>query len=638
MIVTAQRRTENVQKTPIALTVVTGEDIEKRAQVNLADVLSTTPAVQVSGNAGGGQVYIRGVGSNNDVVYGNPAVNLNIDGIYQQQTSTVLSAMYDIERVEVLRGPQGTLYGRNATGGSINVITKDPSTDRFEAGASVLLGNYEHIRVQGMFNAPLSDSWAIRGAISFNDRDGYSNAGSDARYVSMRLKSLFEVSPDVRIMLAARYLDEWGAPAASVEAPLSARDDPWQSNYLLGVHRADALGFDATADFTTGIGVLTAQYGHVESSRWDNRQLAGGTTSFAYDENQDSLELRFASKAESPVSWVLGAFYLQSEQNRFTRENRIGGTTVGAAPVNALVETGAVFGQVTVPITDAFRVTGGARYTKETKKQRYSANPQYTYEDDAVTWKAGVEFDLAPRSMLYGGISSGYKAGGFGEDPASLPYSAEHVTAYNIGIKNRFFDNKLQLNAEAFYYDYKDYQASYPLLIGGVFYFLTRNAGEATVKGFEIEADAALSGNDTLRVSVSHLDARFGDFRYTDLTGPRDFSNLRMPNTPLWSGDISYEHRFDLANGGNVTAGLSSHLSLSYWTTGERTLDSEQPSYTRTDLNLAYNAPDGRWSIAGYVRNLENEAVRVFGLANPTQRRLLLAAPRTFGMVGTVKF
>lgn len=638
IIVTAQRRSENLQKTPLAITAVSGEQIERRVQVNLADVLSNTPSVQVQANAGGGQVYIRGVGSNNDTVYGNPAINLNIDGVYQQQTATVLTGMFDVERIEVLRGPQGTLYGRNATGGSVNIITRDP-TDQFEGQVSALYGNYDHIRLQGMVNLPVTSDWAVRAAVSYNDRDGYaSSGGSDSRYVSMRLKSLFTPTDNVRLVLAARYTNEWGAPAASYPAPLSARDDPWETEYRRGIHEGEAFGLDGQMDWTTGIGVVTAQLAHVESSRWDNRQLVGGVTSFDYDENQNSAELRIASLPESSVSWVAGLYYLNSDQHRGQRPNEIGGTAIGAAPVVANIQTSAAFGQVTIPLASTIRATLGGRYTRETKKQRYSTNPRFTYDDDAFTGKAGLEWDLAAQSMLYGGISTGYKAGGFGEDPSTLPYKPEKVTAYNIGLKNRFFGNRLQLNVEAFYYDYANYQASFPLLIGGVFYFITRNAGEATIKGFEVETDFALTKNDKLRVAASYLDGQFGTFAYTDITGLRDFSGLTMPNAPRWSGDVSYEHRFDLGNGGDITAGVTSHLSTSYWTTVERTLDSRQPSFTRTDLNLAYNAPEGRWSLAGYVRNLENEPVRILGLANPTARRLMLGAPRTYGVVLSAKF
>ena len=222
VVVTAQRREENVQRTAIAITAISGQDIVKRGDTSLDAVLAATPSVQIQGNSSGAQVYVRGIGSNNDPVYGNPAVNLNIDGVYQQQPAAVTGGMYDIARVEVLRGPQGTLYGRNATGGSINVITNDPS-DGFAGSGSIQLGNYSQKRVEGMVNAPVTDTLAVRVAFTSERRDGYlSNGDSDADSIAARLKILYKPSDDLRLLVGASYIDEKGSPQGSVPAPISS--------------------------------------------------------------------------------------------------------------------------------------------------------------------------------------------------------------------------------------------------------------------------------------------------------------------------------------------------------------------------------------------------------------------------------
>lgn len=165
VIVTAQRREESLQKTPISITAISGADLLAREVTSIDSALRDVPGVVIQGNANGGGVYIRGIGSGQDSAIGGPAVNLNFDGIYQQQPELPMASIYDLERVEVLRGPQGTLYGRNATAGSINIITANPQ-DHFEAAGTVGLGNYNLLHTEGMVNVPLNDAIAVRAAMS----------------------------------------------------------------------------------------------------------------------------------------------------------------------------------------------------------------------------------------------------------------------------------------------------------------------------------------------------------------------------------------------------------------------------------------------------------------------------------------
>ena len=407
---------------------------------------------------------------------------------------------------------------------------------------------------------------------------------------------------------------------------------------MQGIHTLTSWTVYGQLGLSTPLGDLTVLPAHVESHQADNRQLLGNVTAFNYGEIQDSIEARLASKPGSTLTWVAGLYYLVSDQARDQGENRIGGVLQTAERVESTTTTRAAFGQATYPITDALRLTAGLRYTSDKKAQAYAGGPEYSKTKTSVSFKAGLEYDLAEASMIYANVSNAYKAGGYGEDPSASQYEPEKLTAYQFGSKNRFFDNRLQVNLEAFYYDYKQYQVGFPLIINGVFTMVTRNAGSATVKGLEAELNYKLSRADTVRFNVSRLDGKFGDFSYTDLSGLRDFSGLVMPNAPRWAGDIGYEHRFDLPGGGDVTASLNTHVSARYQTTVERTTDAEQPAYARSDAAVAYTPQDGKWTIRAYVKNIENEPVRVLGLETPFASRAILGAPRTYGAVFSVKF
>jgi iron complex outermembrane recepter protein len=649
IIVTAQRHSENVQHAAVAITALSGSALRDEAKNSIAAAIQTAPSVVIQGNANGAQIYVRGVGSNADSQVGDSAVNLNVDGVYQQETEVPTSLMFDVDRIEVLRGPQGTLYGRNSTAGAINVITTDPSLDRLGGYATLQGGNYAGIHSEAAVNVPVSDTVAVRGAFASERHDGYlSNGNDDADIKAGRLKLLYKPSSDLRVVVAGDYMHSDGHDVGTVVAPLSSHS-PWDSDKPQGYLRIDAWNVRAQADYTTNVTDLTLLASHSFFSKDEASVLLGLPGAGDHRTGrQDSVEFRAASPAESAIKWVGGLYYYNGMEWRQTVAEPVSYELEAAGDPEmraAGTSSWAAFANITVPVAEHVRATGGLRYTDDEKSARYfysDASEGTIYSSKhwhSLTYKGEIEADLAQSSLLYAEISSGFKAGGYVQQYPVVTYNPEKITAFEIGSKNRFFDNKVQLNLSGFYYKYHDYQASYADIIDGGFVFTTVNASSADIYGLEAETKFKLSSNDTLGANFAYLHSKFGYFVYTSvLSGTVDHSYETLPNSPKETVDFNYEHQFHLSNQGLITAHIDTHISSGYWVTVERTLDSYQQTFTRSNAFISYTPAGQAWTARLFVRNLENTPVRTLAQANPNYSVLMLAAPRTYGGSLTVHF
>ncbi len=702
--VTAEKRTENVQKTPISITAINGDKITDLAQATLSSVLQDVPALEIQKSPQGGQIYIRGVGTNGDSNWVDPTVALTLDNVYSGRAESVFGAMYDVDRVEVLRGPQGTLYGRNATGGSINVITKDPDTNKFSGDVNLGGGNYSLWHIDGAVNVPINDKSAFRIAFLREHRDGFfSNGGRESNPIAARGKFLFDPTDKLSMLLTMDYyhtknLDNTTVPNPHTGGPpfmdwQTDPDDPW---YVDPVHPADqkedtfktaSLKVDYTLDWATV--TLIPAYSH--SNRWVYTDLIGGlmnptappwtplaklpdTDKSTMIEDQYTFEGRLTSLDTSPIKWVFGTYYLDSKNQPSTAApalNDSGFVTYGnQRPLTSI----AVFGQATYPVNDQFRVTGGLRYTHDKKSVENGIRSttvggydsgliKYTNSYSSTTFKLGAEYDLAPASMLYAQIASGYKSGGF--STTAFPpktYEPEKLMAYEIGSKNRFADGRIQVNAEAYLYDYNHYQVQYalngmsplpsayqPSGVDTYFAQYVLNAETGRNYGVDLDLEALITQNDKVDMSFSYQHARYGKLVLTDLNlppgadmsilGPNnslDLTDTQVAMTPTKSGTLGYQHTFDLSNGGLITAHAQIKYSDGYWASIEKYWeDSWQKSYHTTDANISYTSPGSSWMINCWIKNIENDwhKTMMFPLW-----RYMISDPRTFGATLTFKW
>lgn len=654
IVVTANRRNQAIEKTAAAITVITGSDITSQAKNTVGDILQAVPGVELRQTNSGGGVYIRGIGSSNNPTYGDPSVGLYVDGIYQQQSSPVVSSMFDIDRVEVLRGPQGTIYGRNANGGAVNILTNDP-VFAFKSRLALQVGNYGELRGDAVVNTPINNDVAIRMAIMSERHNGYlSNGDSDADAIAARAKLLYAPMAALKIVLTADYRHEGGQGGGTVKAPLSSRDDPWETSFVPGRNDVRVWSASAKASYTFDWATLSLLSAYQDYWKWQNKTDDGvESNSNISSEKMISNELRLQSPADSQTQWQIGAYQLRLDQ----RDNDLAPNFLAGLPTKSypdmvtlfgrgITNSFAIYGQATIPIVEGVRFTAGGRYTHDKRtavylyhiqSQGFTGDPD-TYRKgwNSFTYKGQLEADLSSNTMMYGGISTGYKAGGFDIAYPPNPYRPEKLTAYQAGLKGQFFDRALRVNVEAFHYDYKDYQFSYPGFSSlGVVAFLTTNAARARVNGVELEATAKVSRHDQINVSASYLHSKFVSFVFTDIGGTNDYSRTAMPNSPEWKGLIGYEHSWDLRSDARLSFRAESEFSDGYLVTAGGDSNSNQRSFRRSNAFLNYTASNDRWRLGLYVRNIENVAV-VTAAGTLQQAILKLQAPRTFGFVFTL--
>lgn len=449
IVVTAQRREENLQRAALAVSAVSSEEL---AKANIADVTSLSKLVPslVVQPATGTSVgfYLRGVGATVGNAFTENPVAFNFGPVYIARPAALFGTFYDLERVEVLKGPQGTLYGRNATGGAINVIPRAPRLGQFGTDLSLEVGNYESIRTQAAVNLPLGDSAALRLATQLTDRQGYLSDGyDDENGQAARASLLVEPTERLSVTVVGDYFKQGGRGPGGVlvPGPLVPNAPPVDDRIggadprsiaalrvafpqlinpgLVAPPRRDGFvdsefwGVYANVELDLGFAALTVIPAY-RDSRPDYLGFNGGYYA-RVDEvaKQKSLEVRLSSPGGERFNYVLGGYYFDEDQRSFNN-------FVQGLLVNTLFDTRldnksyAVFGQASFAIVPSFRLVAGARQTWEEKvndttltQTSFGVGPTSRTQGEAdfkkFTWKAGVEFDAGERNLLYATVATG---------------------------------------------------------------------------------------------------------------------------------------------------------------------------------------------------------------------------------------
>ena len=725
IVVTAQRRSENLQRAAIAVTAVSPDLLTKTSVTTAADLTSVVPALQASNQAGYTAFYIRGIGSVAYNAYTEPADAFNLDGVYVSRPNGVNGQFFDVERVEVLKGPQGTLYGRNATGGAINLITRPAELGEFNGYASVQVGNYDERLLTGVLNAPFGDRTAARLAVQTEDHDGYFQDGTDdAKSRSARLSLLSQLTSNLSVKVMSDYSHIGGMGGGAALLPLGSTPvrgglgDPAVTALYLNAPansfifpgaisplpedqaRMDVQTSGVMSEITldSALGVLTVIPAWRQLTT-DNLYTSEGFWVIDQTaENQKSFEVRLASDDHLALRYVLGGYYFD-EHARFLLEPDSQFIGVVQSRAHTATQTAAVFSQLTYELTPTVRATGGLRYTWERKSLDGTtgtsppavftsgpglkplvvlpATPSITMDANrtfySVTWKGGFEWDVGPQSLLYANVGTGFKAGGFFFASTNNSYNPEKVLSYAIGSKNRFFDNKLQLNAEAFLMKYTNQQLAHLGYVEGddgpVAGFPTVNVGRSTISGLEVETQYLPIDTLLLGLQLNYVHSRYDRFVYTTpdlspLLGLRagtippasgcasslaagsytvDCSGRQMYQSPEWTVAANIQKTFGLSNGGSIVPEIRSRYESARWMSDSFLPVTRVVGDTRTDATVTYDAPRSAWNVALYVNNLANKNVVANVFANdvyPIFSPVLatLRPPRTFGIRGQVNF
>ena len=701
VVVTAERREANAQKTPLAITAISAAQLEQQGVRTATDLTNIVPGVQIGSNGGSIEIAVRGIGSTNNTEVGDPAVAFNVDGVYAARPRSAAGLFFDLDRTEVLRGPQGTLYGRNATAGSINVITRKP-TQTFESQGQLETGDFGLVRGSGAVNLPLADWASVRAAFQVERHDGYTSNGpandyNDEDAVAGRIHLRMTPREDLVLLVSADYfqnrsagsasgpLGQYAAPGDPFAFPVSSHGSTSQRNY----------GFTAQADWTLPFATLTwigsarrdivhTLAGSVRDYPQATPQLPGRcepttgvgcvTIYFDSDERQDSQEVRLGH-AEGPLKWVAGLYYFSETNNVYANIF----PAVAFIQPDTFADSEAVFAQGTYSVADRVRVTAGLRYTRDHKGRvggtyvgvapagacslpgglsgsLFAAPPgcllygnvaDFTWE--SVDYKLGVEYDLTATSLVFASTSTGYKAGGYGDGlpPANNKYNPERLKAFEAGLKNRFLDNRLEANLSTFYYDYQDFQVTALGIVAGQVSAVTVNAAKATLYGGEFEGTYLLGANDRIDGSVAYLHARYDDFTLPtgDAFHPgfASYSGLTLAKSPEWTLNLGYQHSWSLANGGDLSARVQTHFESGKNLDYHNFAVTRQDAYAKTDIMVTYDAPGRAWSVMAYGRNLEDRAVLVAASpdaqhANPLGGSGAYAPPRLYGVQLSARF
>ncbi len=693
IIVTAQRREQRLQDVPVSVSAFSSESLEAQAVQNLTDLNAKTPNVvlaPVGAYPYASAFFIRGLGFADVESTFEPAVGVEMNGVYLARNSGALQDFFDIESVEILRGPQGTLYGRNTIGGVVSVRTKRPGRD---AGGQIMgtVGDHGRRELRVALESPVGDTFAVRLSGLYKNYDGYNyNATTDKQVgnnevISGRVTFVATPTPDFEAALIIDYDRERGSGAAFRNASLpgnvyynfspdtgtptpifpagnSDPSDPYTIYSNTPLFAAlDTWGIALNLDWQTGGSTLTSVTGYREFNDKVQSDYDGSAVNF-FSANREqkhyqfSQEVRLASDGNNTIDYVAGLFYLNQ---RYAITNTQTGAIYGGAVVPQVASQTnsayAAFGQVDFRPVEALTLTAGGRYSFENKT--FTNQPLFfpvsqTYKADWSNFspKLGVSYKVSPDLLVYTSWSKGFRSGGFNGRAASFtsagPYDSETVSSFEAGFKSDLLDRRVRFNMAAFRATYSDMQVgSQGLTTGGVYESIVTNAGKARIDGVEAEVQVVLGGGFSINANAAYLDARFLE-NMTDLTSdgidnPTDNSDFPIAYAPEWSGAVGLMWNHD-AGFGKIKGSVNAVYQADQYTSGgaaNRTSDVQlRRSNVLVDAAFGVDLTSGI-HVGAWVKNLLDKVVinNTFGLG-PLGFLRIYAPPRTYGIDVGFKF
>lgn len=660
--VTATKRTTGILDTAIAMSAFSGEALKENGVSEVTDIATIAPGVTFVQNSANVIVSIRGVNSQDTNETGNPAVAIAQDSFYIERANSFSNALYDMERVEVLRGPQGTLYGKNATGGVINFITNKPTSEQ-EGSVNVGIGNYNLITAEGMVNVPVSETVNMRAAFFSKSHDGYreneapATPGDDADMKSGRLHLNYSPNDSLNILLSGQWTT-LGGVGSTVQGVAIAdwNDDEVPSFDKEGIpHGLPNQSLDhfyetyqVKVDYTFDFMDVSLLSGLRNSDYSQLRDLDGTTRSDRYiDVNEDvqdvSHELRFASNSDGNFTWQFGGNYFHETNSLFSAFQN---WSAENSPDQLMtfdfdIETTskAVFVHTGYKLTNELELEAGLRRSEDEVSRKGTQNvfgTESIYDNSSDSGKTthhlGLNWKVNRNTLAYIKSTTGYKAGGFNNstDVGTDAYSPETLEAVEVGVKSQFMNDSVRLNSSLFTYEYKDQQVK---ITGASGLSAIENAGKSKINGFEVELIWQVTNYDRIDSSLVLLDGEYEDLCVlysTDGSCLTDYAGNKTAMTPDTQFNFGYEHEFILDDA-SLVAKVQTHYESDSYLGIQNFGFQEREAYTKTDLILTYYKDD--WSVRAYVRNLEDEVVitsanksSLFGTYNYG-----LMAPRTFG-------
>ena len=701
VIVTAQKRPQTLLDVPSSLVAMSGERASELGITDFVSLSQYTPGVVASNQLVGGRTVqtftIRGIGNDDFRPNGSPSAAVHFDGVYQGSSALVGGQMFDVERIEVLKGPQGTLYGRNTTAGAINVISRKPG-EALGGQASVELGSYGSARTELALGGPIDDRWGFRIAAVYDRTDGFQtnlgsgkyggttpsaqipknpstaqddhSAGTD--FTAVRSLVSFNPVPGTKLLFNLHGFHESGGTQLAERTLPSGRfaiNEP----YTVDANLAPSLLKNSTGTSLTvdqelpGEMLLSVVGGYERVGQrytWNEGQpIRYFDIAYADRVEQHSIEARLRNNDDGQrgLDWVLGGIYFSDkvgmvsdlDASDFLR-------TVFRADYRQTRDSWAVFGDVSKTLAQRWTLGLGLRYTDERSdfsgssidlnpygttlsRLAFPKVPVYfseTFKDGRWSGKGTLSYRPAAQTMFYGSIGQGFKAGGFdGSTITSVeearPFRSETVTSYETGVK--FLPNgPVQIDASVFYYDYTDMQSSSVRNIAGVLTNVRTNVGKAHITGAELNVLARpLRGLDLI-LGLSRLESKITDIASDDPVERARRLSARLPNTPRYTASATARYQYQLGGDASLVSSLSGRWIGHYF--GEldnfQSIGGDFVGDARMELKFG-----SRWSVAAWVKNLsDSRRFTGVGAVTAITAPLFRAAPRTVGVTASLRY
>jgi iron complex outermembrane receptor protein len=677
--VTAPRRKATEEATPIAVDVFSGEALDRAGVDDTRELPRLEPSLVFKTNTVLGQPYLRGIGSDLITSGADPSVATFVDDVYRARPASALQNLYDVDRIEVVKGPLGTLFGRNATGGAIRIFTKRPEPERSAEG-DVSYGNFDALRIRGAVNVPLvDDRLMLRASGLFSDHDGYSRNFfleedlDDEHLGSGRVQLLAQPSESVELLLRGDYLRRNDSRGLGQHPDVTCclngglllggltSDDPRRvANDVEQNAEIERWGTSLHATWEPAPGwTLTSISAFRHEDTEERLDLDATDVPFASNRFREASrtwtqELQLGYEGDGPLSGLVGAYYLQEDAEQELNVALPVFGVLNQPDGDGESESVALFGEARLELLPELAATAGLRLSREWRRQRFrqilrdpagALGPPGTAvvaADQRERWSVYTPrfvLEWAPHEdvLAWASASRGFKAGGFNTNAFQPAFDPETVWSWEVGTKAALLGERLRLSTSAFYYDYEDLQIlTLPPGASAAAYPIVENAAEATIWGVEADLRVRPLGGLDLHAGVAYLDARFDEFVSVDPnvpTGDPDRGGERMPHAPRWSVVLDATWERDLGWGVlEAHADWSWRSSILYNPFQDPNV--RQGPYDVAGARLRLHDAEEHWSIALFGRNLADETYAT----NVVRQDPLIGAlriwgpPRTFGV------
>ncbi|MEJ6010435.1 TonB-dependent receptor [Novosphingobium aquae] len=704
IVVTAQKRSESSQTVPASITALDDKALDLRQISSVSDLQGQVPSLVVGELFGTNLITLRGISTGQTSGSEDPSVATHINGAYQPRSRSIDVAMVDLQRVEVLSGPQGTLYGRNATGGAVNYVLRGPS-DTFEGELTGRAANYERFGISGSVSGPIGDSVGIRvTGLYDNQAEGFSrvlnaNAPKD-RLEENRVyggRVVVEAKPSDRVTITVEGigLNTKSSTAffpfgQSIAPAINAAVQP--QTYLAHEIYTDENA-QLNSQYYQGIATINAELSDNVSIKsisayQDYHQLMvidsdGSATSpklrTATNQVTDSQtftqEFNVNTKLiDGRLNSIFGFFYFHDDidlQTDLTTFRSFSAATGSLNPFTSVLSfhtfqkarSYAFFTDHTFSVTDSIRLIAGLRYNHDEKTAQqsffFNGNPVLAPTTinkivfESWTPRFGFQVDVAPRVMLYGTYSKGFKSGGFASNVNAVnPFNPEKISGGEIGVKSELADRRIRLNLSGYYYDYSDLQVQNAVLVNGIPSFRVRNAAKSRIYGVEAQLQAMLSDNFKLDIAGMVQSAKYTDFSTCNNTlvvgtctaaANTTLINLKgnwLNRAPNYTVNVGLEYKTEVGSAGELTLRGESLFSGTVHFDEFASALVTQKAYSLQNFYVSFTPTSDRFTLRAYVKNIGDTDYKTSGFFQTAtlQQAGNWGAPRTFGAEATIRF